>query len=322
MKEKRKIEINKAKNQLNLYGYESHFHIFKSLYEKKELPNTILLSGKKGIGKATFAYHFINFILSRDEKKEYSLKDLVINNKNSTYNLIQNNTHPNFYLLDKKQSEEIKIDQTRDLIKFLSKTAYYKGVKIVLIDNAENLNLNASNSLLKSIEEPSANTFFFIIDNDSKKLMKTITSRCVNFKIHFSQIDKSNVFNKLINAYDIEVNEKDLDYFLNFDTHGNILKYLLMLKEEDISISKDLLSCACYFINQYKINSDPNILNFIMLFIEKFYHQLSLTNSILINKYTRNRDKIINLINNMKKFNLDKKNTLFVINNIIINETR
>ena len=47
-------------SQLDLYGYEKYFNIFNKLYLKKKLPNTILLSGQKGIGKSTFAHHFIN----------------------------------------------------------------------------------------------------------------------------------------------------------------------------------------------------------------------------------------------------------------------
>ena len=59
--------------------------------------------------------------------------------------------------------KKIKIEQIRKLLVFLSKSTYYKGVKIVLLDNAEYLNINSSNALLKAIEEPSKDTYFFII---------------------------------------------------------------------------------------------------------------------------------------------------------------
>ena len=65
-----KINITKPKEQLNLYGYENYFNIFKNLYEKNNLPNTNLLSGPKGIGKSTFIYHFANFLLSETEDKK------------------------------------------------------------------------------------------------------------------------------------------------------------------------------------------------------------------------------------------------------------
>ena len=55
-------EILSPINQLYLYGYKSYFDFFIKLFKKNKLPNTILLSGLKGIGKATFVYHFINYL--------------------------------------------------------------------------------------------------------------------------------------------------------------------------------------------------------------------------------------------------------------------
>ena len=77
---------------------------------------------------------------------------------------MQNNIHPNFFLLDSiDDSENIKIEQTRNLLKYLNKTTYLKDIKIILIDNAEKLNLNSSNALLKALEESLYNTYFLII---------------------------------------------------------------------------------------------------------------------------------------------------------------
>ena len=64
------IEIVPAKNQLCLFGFEDYFNSFIKLYEKKELPNSILLSGPKGLGKSTFAYHIINCLLSKSEERK------------------------------------------------------------------------------------------------------------------------------------------------------------------------------------------------------------------------------------------------------------
>ena len=58
------------------------------LFEKKLFPNKILLTGQSGIGKATFAYHFINYILSKNEDYPYNLDDFSINPSNKSYRLI------------------------------------------------------------------------------------------------------------------------------------------------------------------------------------------------------------------------------------------
>ena len=191
MKKKNKIDIINPINQLNLYGFQNYFLQFVTLYKKKVLPNIILLSGEKGIGKATFSYHFINYLLSEKEKYSYSTDKFKINSENFSYKLVNNSTHPNFFLLDSVSlGESIKIDQARSLLKFLNQTNSLNNLKVILIDNADLLNINSSNSLLKSIEEPSINTFFFIIDNNSSSLLDTIKSRSLKFKFHFNLIEK------------------------------------------------------------------------------------------------------------------------------------
>ena len=320
MKASKVEEVTKPKSQLNLYGYESYFKFFNKLYEQDKLPNSILISGQKGLGKSTFTYHFINFLLSKGEKNEYNRRDYLIDPNNSTYKSIQSGTHANLFILDAIDGENIKIDQIRKLLLFLNKSTYYKSVKIVLLDNAEYLNINSSNALLKAIEEPSKDTYFFIINNDSQKIMNTIKSRCIDFVINFNFLKKKNIFNKISQTYSLNFTESDLDIFLYFDTHGNLLKYLSTLKNSDFKISEDYLSCISYFMDLYNEKTDPKLLGFITLFIQNFYNQLSLKNSLFINNYYRNLNKILYLIDNMKKFHLDKKNLIFSIDKIIKNE--
>jgi len=307
-------------NQLNIFGYDNNFKFFERLYEKNRLPNSILLSGSKGIGKATFLYHFINYLLSKNEKYKYDSKNFLINPDNQTYKLIESQAHTNLFILDSISDENIKIEQIRKLLLFLNKSAYYKGIKIVFIDNAEYLNINSSNALLKALEEPSKDTFFFIVNNDSKKIIKTIKSRCIDFKINFNVQEKKKIFSNIVKPYDLNFNESDLDNFLRFDTHGNLLKYLFELKGSDFKISENYKSCISYFLNLYNTKNDPKFLNYISLFIQNFYNQLSLKNSLSISYYYKNLNKILHLIENTKKFHLDKKNLTFSISNIIQNE--
>ena len=157
------IKILNPKNQLQLYGFEDYFLSFVKLFKKNKLPNTILLNGSKGLGKSTFAYHFINFMLSPEQANQYCLENFSINYDNKSYKSLCENTNPNFFLLDKTDQEEsIKIESSRNLLKFLNKSTYQSNMKIILVDNAEFLNINAANALLKAIEEPNENTFFLL----------------------------------------------------------------------------------------------------------------------------------------------------------------
>ena len=126
------VKVLDPKNQLQLFGFEDYFHSFIKLYKKNKLPNTILFNGSKGIGKSTFAYHFINFMLSGDEEYKYSVENFLINYENRSYKSLCNNTHPNFFLLDKTdQDENIKIELSRNLLKFLNKSTYNNNMKII-----------------------------------------------------------------------------------------------------------------------------------------------------------------------------------------------
>ena len=171
------IKIIDPMNQLNLFGYKKYFDSFIKLHKKNKLPNVFLLTGPRGMGKATFAFHFINYLLSNNEENKYLVNDLKINQSNISYKLVTEEIHPNFFLLQNNSLDEnIKIDQVRNLLKFLNKSTFSRNLKIVMIDNAEYLNINSSNALLKALEEPSNNTFFFIIHNSSSKILYTIKS--------------------------------------------------------------------------------------------------------------------------------------------------
>ena len=95
------IKILDPVNQLKIIGYDKYFVSFKRLLEGNKLPNVLLLSGPKGIEKATFAYHFINYLLSYSEDDAYSLKNFEINPDNKSYKLVCADIHPNFFILDK-----------------------------------------------------------------------------------------------------------------------------------------------------------------------------------------------------------------------------
>ena len=77
----------KTNLSISLYGLNHYLLEFIKLYENKKLPNKILLSGDKGLGKSTLAYHLSNFVLSRDEEFKYDLKSLILIKKTNHLNL-------------------------------------------------------------------------------------------------------------------------------------------------------------------------------------------------------------------------------------------
>ena len=196
-------------NQLKLHGLDIFFNEIISLVNNKKLPNQILLSGQEGVGKSTLAFHIINYILSKKEEI-HMLEAKSINNKNKFYNLIKNGSHPNFYSVDLVDDKKnIEISQIRSMIEYTNKSTFNEDKKVILINNAENLNSNSLNSLLKVTEEPNENVYFIFIYNNNKNISKTLLSRCLIFKIYLSFNESISIANQII--------ENDLRNVLNSD---------------------------------------------------------------------------------------------------------
>ena len=220
--------------QEKLFLYEEYFKLFTKLYKNNLLPNKILITGQSGLGKSTFSYHFINSILSDKENYPYDFMNFEINPLNRSFRLINQQYHPNFYLIENFDGKQIiDIKQVKNMISFVNKTSYEKKIKFILIDNAEYLNLSSSNALLKIVEEPPSNTFIIFIHNSSLKLIETLKSRCIEFKIFFSSQEKQIILKNLLKYYDLKIDINLLENIKSFyDSPGNILNLIKLVNDE------------------------------------------------------------------------------------------
>ena len=116
-------------NQTKLFGHNELFLNLKFLFDNNKLPNKILFSGQKGIGKCTLTYHFINYILSKKEDFPYDIENFQINEFNRSHKLICNNSHPNFFQIKlEKNKKNIDISQVREMISFTNKSSDFPKV--------------------------------------------------------------------------------------------------------------------------------------------------------------------------------------------------
>ena len=83
-------------NSLQLFGFNKEFGKFLHIYDKNKLPKVILLTGDKGIGKFTFIFHFINYIISANSEYPYNKENFLINSENLGYKRLISNTEQNF----------------------------------------------------------------------------------------------------------------------------------------------------------------------------------------------------------------------------------
>ena len=285
--------------QLQLYGYENYFKELKNLYIKNKLPNKILLNGKKGIGKCTFANHFINFILSNDEEGRYDDNSYLINSNNKSFKLIINKSSPNFFLIKPKEDKKnIEIDQIRELIDFCNKSSFNNKPRFVIIDDIEYLNLNSSNALLKILEEPN-NGIYFILINNSSKILSTIKSRCLTFNISFNFETIKKIFSQITK---LEINELiSEDLICHYFTIGDYLSIFEFSKTNKLDLLNLSLKDFIKIIVEDKIYKKDKILNKLIYdYIELYYLKKEPSEQNYLNF-----DDHIRSVNNMSKFNLD-----------------
>ena len=294
-------------SQLNLFSHKEEFLKLINLYKNNNLPNKILFSGEKGIGKCTLAYHLINYILSSNEDFSYDLDNLKIIPDNKSFKLVQNKSNPNFILVDiQEEKKNIDISQIRNLILTLNKSSFNTKPRFVLIDNIELVNINAVNALLKILEEPNDNINFILINNN-KKILSTLKSRCLNFKIQLTSKQSIEIANKILdNNYNEFLNE---DLVNNYSTPGEILNLINFANKNDIDLIETNLKDFIKKIIMEKLYKKNNSIKNLIYSLMEFYFRknVSVTNIKLINSY----NYFLKKIENTKTFNLDEE-TLFM----------
>ena len=306
-----------ASNNLSLFGHNEFFLKLKSLHDKNLLPNKIIFSGANGIGKSTFVYHLINYIFSINENNNYNFQNNRISKNNRSYQLLVKNCHPNLFIIgndDEKNSGQI--NKVREMINFTNKSSFNNDFKIVLIDNIEHLNINSINALLKVIEEPNSNLYFFLIHNSSIKILDTLNSRCIKFRMFLKDSDKLNVINNILNNdFYSKLNN---DFKSIYNSPGEIIKLYGIFNEQNINenISIDDFLNLIIEKSLFKKNLliKKNLSNFIEIYFKK---QIS---------YYKPKDKLYYLykyfllkINKCNKYNLDIESILIEFKGKIIN---
>ncbi len=302
-------------NQTNLFSLDNYLLEFVELFKKKRLPTKILLSGDKGLGKSTLAFHLVNYILSINEEHPYIIKEFKINPDNKSYKLAINGSNPNLLLVDTLiEKKNIDINQIRELINNLNKSSFNSKERFVIIDNIETLNISSINALLKVLEEPPLNTYFILINND-RFILPTLKSRCINFKISLDHKTSISVINKILNDDIMKFINKDLiNYYL---TPGQIY-YLIeffRLQNRDLK-NYDLKSFLNLVIKDNLYKKNALIKDMIFEYLEFYFRtKVKSAKSRTFEYY----DYFLKRINDTKKFNLDEESLFMEFEYEILN---
>ena len=302
-------------NQTKLYGLDSYFNELVKFYNQGKYPNKILFSGQKGIGKSTLAYHFINYVLTIKETHKYDIQNLNINNDSPEFKTIQNKSNTNLITVDVHDEKKlIDINQIRDLIINLNKSSFNNKPRFILIDNIELLNTSSINALLKILEEPNKNIYFILIHNN-KKILSTLLSRCINYKINLSNNDYIKITNQILNdnLYNL-INRDIINYYFTPGEIYNLIQFSLEnnydLPNIDLkNFLKILIKDAHYKKNNFVNNLMYNLIEFYFLKLNKPFSE------IITKKYSY----FIKRIADIKTYNLDKESLFIEFNEEILN---
>lgn len=148
--------------------------LWRSLAGRRQHAHAYLLHGPAGIGKRQLAEQLMAGLLCQQPNAGLACGSC------RGCHLLAAQTHPDHFILEPEEADKaIRVDQVRQLVGFVTQTAQLGGRKVVLLEPAEAMNLNAANALLKSLEEPAGDTVLLLISHQPSRLLPTIKSRCV-----------------------------------------------------------------------------------------------------------------------------------------------
>lgn len=168
-----------------VFGHLASEAIFSDALTSERMHHAWLIVGPEGIGKATLAYRFARAALARDGDRDLFGGGLDVARDSAAYRQVSALSHPGLLVIRrgydikaKRFAQSISVDDARRLKSFLSLSSADGGRRVVIVDSADELNANAANALLKSVEEPPPKTIFLIVSAAPGRLLATIRSRC------------------------------------------------------------------------------------------------------------------------------------------------
>ena len=243
-----------------LFGHEVAEQEFLNCYKSGKLHHGWLITGAKGIGKATFAWRMAKFLLSQPIDGN-QVNGLFENSSENQTNGVDKNfdkaittrilaeSEPRLVVIRKSFDEKrktfrssIRVDEVRKLKTFFSLSVSDGGGRVAIIDSADDLNINAANALLKTLEEPPKNTVFLLISHSPQSLLPTIKSRCRELRLN--NLMESHLVSALgqINL-SIPENDSAIYSLLGSGSVGNSIR---LLEHDGANLYRTLLS----FLNQ------------------------------------------------------------------------
>ena len=181
---------------LRMFGHTQQAEQLTAAYKAGKLPHALVFAGPRGIGKAALAFQFAHYLLANRNRSTAPATLEERDARSPLFRQIASGAHPSVLHLTRPLNEKTKafktaltVDEIRRVGQFLSMTAHDGGYRVVIVDAADDMNVNAANALLKNLEEPPAQTVFVLIAHSLGRLLPTIRSRCQIVRFQPLEVD-------------------------------------------------------------------------------------------------------------------------------------
>ncbi len=208
----------------NIIGHERARKALSSLFEKNRVPHALLFSGPPGVGKFTIAQEVVKHLFCETKTGCGVCR--------SCQNVIRG-SHPDLHTIRSETS--IGIDELRVVRKEVYESPYEAPLRVILIDGAEQMTVEAANALLKTLEEPPPLNLFFLITSSEKDVPLTIRSRCVH--IGFGPLPVEEMRSHLVRALGLPEPKAELVAALSW---GSMSSAFFWMGEENFAVRRRL----------------------------------------------------------------------------------
>lgn len=185
-------DIPIARQTVDLAGQGDAERVLLDAYRSGRLPHAWLITGPRGIGKATLAYRFARFLLAEGAGADPGLfgaklppESLAVSADSSVFRRVAAASHPDLFAVERRYDDkrdrlrsEIVVDDVRDLGQFLHLTPAEGGWRVAVIDSADEMNRHSTPAVLKLLEEPPKRAVLLMVSHAPGGLLPTIRSRC------------------------------------------------------------------------------------------------------------------------------------------------
>lgn len=286
----------------NLIGNDEVKSTLNNIVQLNKIMHSYMFIGPAGIGKKLFAKEFAKMILCEE-------RELKPCNKCKSCLEFDGDNHPDLVLIEPIDGK-VKIEQIRNLGQKVIEKPIISDKKVYIIDDADTMTKEASNCLLKTLEEPPEYITIILIGANESMFLNTIKSRCT--KIVFNQIDDNLLKNFLKSNNKFEMLTDDMIKLFS----GSIQKANSVI--EKIDIYKEVEEVFSN-IEKFKLVDIIGKLDCIYKNREEIYNILDYINVILLNKSIKNPKYLdyINVVEQTKKAISENSNYDMSIDNLL-----